>query len=205
MTKSNDAIQAQLIAARRNQILDAATTIFAEKGFQRATIRDVAKVAGIADGTIYNYFENKTALLLGILNRLNETERREEDFAQGLQMNVADFMRAYIKQRLDVMSPKSDAVFQVLLSEIMVNQELRDLYYRQVIEPTFTLGEPYFNQWVAGSSLAEEDVPLAMRAIAAMMLGLITLRIMGDTTLDEHWGELPDFLTRLILNGIQAE
>ena len=36
----DDPIQAQLIAARRTQILDAATKVFAEKGFERATIKD---------------------------------------------------------------------------------------------------------------------------------------------------------------------
>ena len=74
----NDPIQAQLTAARRNQILDAATKVFAEKGFQRATIKEVAKEAGIADGTIYIYFKNKNALMLGILDRLNATEQRAE-------------------------------------------------------------------------------------------------------------------------------
>ncbi len=72
------AIQAQLAAARRTQILDAATRVFASKGFNRATIRDVARDAGVADGTIYNYFANKTDLLFGLLDRLNDTERRPD-------------------------------------------------------------------------------------------------------------------------------
>ena len=45
-----DSIQEQLIAARRNQILDAATKVFAEKGFHPTTIKDIAREAGIADG-----------------------------------------------------------------------------------------------------------------------------------------------------------
>lgn len=72
-TQNSDPIQQQLIDAQRNQILDTAITVFAEKGFHKATIKDVAKVAKVADGTIYNYFENKTALVLGILDRLNES------------------------------------------------------------------------------------------------------------------------------------
>src|SRR6476659_8280963 len=95
----NDSIQEQLIAARRNQILDAATTVFAEKGFHRSTIRDVAKAAGVADGTIYIYFENKTALLLGILNRLNETDRRETYFEQSTDMDLDTFFRLHLRQR----------------------------------------------------------------------------------------------------------
>ena len=49
MTKTPDPIQELVTAARRKQILDAATQVFAEKGFHRATIKDIARVAGIAD------------------------------------------------------------------------------------------------------------------------------------------------------------
>lgn len=48
------------------RILDAATRIFAKKGFYNATISDVAKVAEVAEGTIYLYFKNKDDLLISI-------------------------------------------------------------------------------------------------------------------------------------------
>ncbi len=83
-----EAIQAQLVAARRTQILDAATRVFASKGFNRATIRDVAQAAGVADGTIYNYFANKTDLLFGLLDRLNDTERRPASLAQAAEASI---------------------------------------------------------------------------------------------------------------------
>src|SRR5215467_7095021 len=75
MKDKHNPIQELLITARRDQILDAATKVFAEKGFHPTTIKDIAREAGIADGTIYIYFENKTALMLGILDRMNETEQ----------------------------------------------------------------------------------------------------------------------------------
>src|SRR6266700_5983896 len=139
-TFMKDSIQEQLLAARRNQILDAATKVFAEKGFHPTTIKDIAREAGIADGTIYNYFENKTALLLGILDRLNETERRDADLSQAMVVDIRTFMRAYFRQRFTVHLHNLE-VFQVILSEIMVNKELREQYYRQIVEPTFTLAE----------------------------------------------------------------
>jgi hypothetical protein len=63
---------------------EAATRVFAEKGFRRATTREVARVAVVSEGTIYNYFEDKDALLVAILDGLNETERRAEDFEEGM-------------------------------------------------------------------------------------------------------------------------
>lgn len=47
-----DSIQEQLVAARKKQILDAATKVFAAKGFHSTTIKDIAREAGIAGGTI---------------------------------------------------------------------------------------------------------------------------------------------------------
>lgn len=199
----DDPIQAQLIQARRNQILDAATTVFAQKGFHRATIRDVAGSAGIADGTIYNYFENKTALLLGILNRLNETEQRDHDFGQSTQMDLRLFMRTYMRQRFTYISQQGFEVFQIVLSEVMVNQELRDLYYQQVIAPTFALTEKYLRIWIERGEIKPIDTGLWMRAVSGMTLGLVMLRIMGDSELQDKWDDLPDFLTDLILHGTE--
>src|SRR5215472_16679920 len=106
-----EAIQAQLVAARRTQILDAATRVFARKGFNRATIRDVAQDAGVADGTIYNYFANKTDLLFGLLERLNDTERRPASLAQATAAPLGDFgdaFRAYVHERVGALWSNAD-------------------------------------------------------------------------------------------------
>ena len=126
MSEVHDPIQEQLIAARRAQILDAATKVFSEKGFHRATVRDVARTAGIADGTIYNYFASKTDVLLGILDRLNETERRQEDFAQGAEQDARGFFAAYVRHRIALLWPNAEA-FRAVLPEILSNPQLRDI------------------------------------------------------------------------------
>ena len=153
-------LQEQLIAAKRDQILDAAVKVFAEKGFHKATIRDVAKAAGVADGTIYNYFENKQALMLGILNRLNQTEQREQDIAQSTEMDIRSFTSAYMKQRFAVLGDEQYKVLRVLLSEMLINQDLRALYMQQIVEPTFTIAEKYFQVWVDRGSVKPYDIPL---------------------------------------------
>jgi TetR/AcrR family fatty acid metabolism transcriptional regulator len=51
---------------RRRQIITSAIKIFGEKGFQNATIAEIAKDAGIGDATIYEYFKSKEDLLLAI-------------------------------------------------------------------------------------------------------------------------------------------
>jgi len=61
----------------RNAILDAAETVFAERGFHEARIQDIAARARIAVGTVYNHFEQKDDVLWALLE-----ERSEEMLAQ---------------------------------------------------------------------------------------------------------------------------
>src|SRR6266576_4294687 len=97
MQETRDPIQELLIAARRTQILDAAAAVFAEKGFHRATIKEIARVAGIADGTIYTYFSSKTDVLLGILHRLNESTEREQHLTLEGEQDLRSFLTAYLR------------------------------------------------------------------------------------------------------------
>ncbi|MBI3997694.1 MAG: TetR/AcrR family transcriptional regulator [Armatimonadetes bacterium] len=55
---------------RRRQILQAAIRVFAQRGYATATIEDVARAAGVSEGTIYNYFRSKEDLLIHIPRHL---------------------------------------------------------------------------------------------------------------------------------------
>lgn len=52
--------------AKRELILDAARTLFAQKGYEETTIPEIARVAGVAVGTVYLYFRNKHELLTNV-------------------------------------------------------------------------------------------------------------------------------------------
>ncbi|MDD5600020.1 MAG: TetR/AcrR family transcriptional regulator [Victivallaceae bacterium] len=54
---------------RENIILDAAEQVFFSQGFEQSTMDDVAKTAELSKGSLYNYFENKNELCLGIIGR----------------------------------------------------------------------------------------------------------------------------------------
>ena len=54
---------------KRSLITEAAVEVFAEKGFRQARVSDIAKKAGVADGTIYLYFKNKEDLFAAIIQR----------------------------------------------------------------------------------------------------------------------------------------
>jgi len=57
------ATQKDVEVGRREQLLRAARTVFAEKGYHRATVGDIVRQAGVAQGTFYLYFPSKQAVL----------------------------------------------------------------------------------------------------------------------------------------------
>jgi TetR/AcrR family fatty acid metabolism transcriptional regulator len=68
---------------RRNQIVDAAISVFARSGFHRARVSDIAAEAGIAYGLVYHYFKNKEEILNTIF------EERWTGFLEAVE-NIAD-------------------------------------------------------------------------------------------------------------------
>jgi AcrR family transcriptional regulator len=55
--------------ARREQILDAATTMFITQGYENSTVDDIAKEAGLSKGSIYWYFKSKLEILFALTDR----------------------------------------------------------------------------------------------------------------------------------------
>ena len=198
MTKHPDPIQTMLVAARRTQILDAASTVFSEKGFHRATIKEIARVAGIADGTIYTYFASKDEVLLAVLDRLNETTERRQQFVLGDEQDLKAFFRAYLQQRMALLWPNAE-VFRAVLPELLVNGELRRQYYEQVLAPTIAVGEQFFQ---AQNEQLQINIPLTVRAIAGTLLGLLLLQLLGDEVVASQWEALPDVLTALFFDKV---
>ncbi|MBB3729969.1 TetR/AcrR family transcriptional regulator [Nonomuraea dietziae] len=53
---------------RREQLLDAALKVFAAKGVDGASVKDIAEAAGVTPGLLYRYFESKEALVTTLLS-----------------------------------------------------------------------------------------------------------------------------------------
>ncbi|HRE46793.1 MAG TPA: helix-turn-helix domain-containing protein [Aggregatilineales bacterium] len=140
-----DAAQVQFETAQRTQILDAAAKCFSQQGFHSTTIKNIAKEAGIADGTIYNYFTNKPALLVGIFNRMRGlVEPDQHALSKLIEGDLPIFLRAFLQLPLTTLHQDNFQLFRVVLSEMMVNDDLRQLYYGEILEPTFAFAKRYF-------------------------------------------------------------
>ncbi len=201
MSAAEDPIREQLIEARRNQILDAAASVFAEKGFHRATTKDIASAAGVSEGTIYNYFDSKADLLIGIMSRLVELQQLSGELTDGLQADVKDFFSAVLGQRISRF-PQSQEMIQAILPEVLVNPELRERFYQQFVLQLTKLLEQYVETRIRLGHIRPVDVPLTVRTIQGMFVGLLVLRILGDETLLSRWEVLPQVVTSLIFDGV---
>lgn len=112
--------------SRKEDILKAAVTVFAHKGYYRATTADIAKKASISQPYVYNFFDNKEELLIAALIRSWDNTLQAFVSEQGDSDNIEQqFIIAYEKlmethkdeillqvQALAIREPKIQSVMQ---------------------------------------------------------------------------------------------
>lgn len=134
-TLFDKSLQAMDISDKQKAVLRASLTLFSEKGVESTSTSDIAKMANVAEGTVYKQFKTKNDLLQAVIGSVidtvvpqiasefvNETVDTEEpdfkDFLQNLIQNRMQFFIANLPQ------------IRILIREAMTNEELR----LQVIE-----------------------------------------------------------------------
>lgn len=149
--------------ARRRAILDSAVRVFAEHGFFAARIRDIAAGAGVAEGTIYLYFEGKDDLLLtAFREKVNEFCAAARDVrGESFRDRLAHFIR------LQFESIEADpALATVLLLESRQSSK----FYGGAVRDVMKMYATAIDEMLAGGVRAGElregvDVPLARRML----------------------------------------
>lgn len=112
---------------KRERILDAAVRVFASKSFYTATVAEIAREAGVADGTIYLYFKNKDDLLICLF------EERMGEINEGLQRAIAaeqrplEQLKAFIRHHLREVVRRPDLA-EVLIVELRQSAKLMKEY-----------------------------------------------------------------------------
>ena len=85
---------------RRKEIIDAAREVFACKGFNEATLDDVAERAEFGKGTLYNYFPNKEALFLSVIEDCFETMKGIAEEAFSANLTFAEKVERFVRGEL---------------------------------------------------------------------------------------------------------
>jgi AcrR family transcriptional regulator len=122
--------------ARPAEILDAALTVFSARGFAAAKLDEVAKVAGISKGTLYLYFESKTALFEAMALELMRApvlagldEIAKAPTAREALLGLMQMMRRMLED------PRRSALPKLIVSESAGFPELARIWLKTVIQP----------------------------------------------------------------------
>lgn len=122
---------------RSTEILDAARRVFARKGFEGASVDEVADAAGLAKGTVYTYFPSKRDLYLAALHQgiseLTEQTRRNVDAAR----TTGEKLRAFIATRIRYAEANRDfvTIYHAEFGPVhpaSLKKEFKQLYQRQI-------------------------------------------------------------------------
>jgi TetR/AcrR family fatty acid metabolism transcriptional regulator len=130
-----------------HQILEAAVKVFAKQGFHQSTIAQIAKEAGVADGTIYLYFKNKDDILVQFFSyrtkQVFESFREEVDRAE----TSADKLRNLVRRHLAEFQRDRDGavVYQVETHQNsrLAEEQIREMsqMYRDLISEIVEQGQ----------------------------------------------------------------
>ena len=104
---------------KRLRIIEAAITVIAQKGYHSARMSDIAKSAGVADGTIYNYFQNKEHVLLCIFEEKMAELIDQLTSVLEKQREPLEKIRLFIRNHFEHLQqhPELGQVFQVELRQ----------------------------------------------------------------------------------------
>jgi TetR/AcrR family fatty acid metabolism transcriptional regulator len=153
---------------KRRLILDAAELIFARHGFFAAKVSDVAKEAGVADGTIYLYFKNKDDLLISLF------ERRMQQLNGGLKAAIAgkpprEALRVFVRTYMQILQGEPTAT-EVLTIELRSSTKFMKEYDNpEFVDFLRTLGGIIASAQDAG----ELDTSIPPHIAARMIFGLL--------------------------------
>ena len=187
---------------RRAQIMEAAAAVFAEKGYQRATVKEIATRAGVAPGTIYLYFENKRDLLLAIADHLIGQAWGQTQ-AQMTQVDAESYIAAVLRNTLCFVQ-QNKSLIQALITEIWTDDHLQDQFFGQILAPIFEAGVGYLQAQVAAGISRPCQVEIVIPTVAGSLIVLSILRALAPGQFLAGFSEdqVVDELTSLYLYGL---
>jgi len=161
--------------ARRAELVSAAASLFSERGVAKTTVSDIVKVAGVAQGTFYLYFDSKDEVVLAVVERMGEA------MIDGAAARVEAGQSAVDKLLIlrDLLSDVGSEPGAAELIELMHRPENRALHDRfaEDLTPRFVpLVEEIVEQGVAEGVFNVEDTRAAAWFVLA---GLQSVELAG--------------------------
>ena len=165
---------------KRTSILDAARTVFSQKGYAQAAVEDVAEQARIAKGTLYLYFKSKEELYLAaLISDLEAMLVKAREEVSGAP-TFREKLRAFLRVRLDYCKSREDFL-RIYLAEYgsMFVKAPQNPYLVQLLRTNMR----YLAKIVTEAIEKGEIAPVPAGAVAAAVYdisrGLMERRLLG--------------------------
>ena len=192
-------------AQTRTRILQAAQKLFASKGFDGTTTRDLAQTANVAEGTLFRYFPNKKSILVevattGWVDIL--TDLLTELSEMGSYKAIAQVMRRRmwnLHKNVDLM--------KVCFMEVQFHPDLRDRIQEEVIGKMTDVAEAFFQSAMDKGIYRQTDAKLVAKVFLGMfaIAGFSNNTLMAPDASPQEMQQMAEGLADIFLNGVLAK
>lgn len=194
----------KVVEDRREQIIDAAVRVFAQKGFDKATNKDIAHEAGITAGLIYHYFKNKEELLKAALEG-NSPEQLLRSFPSHMLELSPEKMLRFVAQQL-LSAAESERFVQLIsiyLPEMIHNPGIAPLGL-PMIHDVVKILEDYLAMKMNNGEIRRADARLTAQMFLGSIMDLVLMRqIAHDPDVLAYSREqIVDHLVNTTLHGL---
>jgi AcrR family transcriptional regulator len=193
---------------RERQIIEAARDVFIAKGFAAATTAEIARRAGVAEGTIYNYFPSKRELFIAVIKDIIITPPLLDIIEKMTRDDVAANFQTLLLNRLELIEQRPVAQMPSLMSEVLRDPELKALWRESFLQPFLEQLDTMYRFMQASGRFRRIEPKVIVRVIAGLVLGFVLLNIMesGASPLDRlPRDKVAAEMSRFICYGLLAQ
>ena len=161
--------------ARPGELLQAALSLFVEKGFAATRSEEVAQRAGVSKGTLFLYFPSKEDLFKAVIQEnIGKLFPLWSEEMQQFQGSSSDLLRHCVQSWwTQVGATPASGIVKLVMSEAQNFPEIADYYQREVIAPGRDLLCRVLARGVASGEFRPMDVSQAVYTLIAPMIFLM--------------------------------
>ncbi len=188
---------AGLVREKRERLIAAAIRVFIEKGFHKATVRDIGRAAGMTQGTIYNYVRSKDDILYLVCDRIVSEYQEETRKALASSHDPAARIRSAVHAVCEVMYQHQEEILLIYQdSHLLEPRSLRVILAR--VEEFIGMFETIVGQALREIRGRRPNTGLAAHILTFLpvMLALRRWSLYRDLTHEQVVDGLTDFLVR---------
>jgi AcrR family transcriptional regulator len=195
-------------ADRREQILEVATGLFAQQGFQGTTTKTIAEKSGVTEALIFRHFPSKEELYWAVIERKIDSAAPLERLLENLEAG-GDDLDVLARVALEVLErrAKDQTLSRLLLYSALEKHELSERFFRNYIANYFEVLARFVRQGIAAGRFRDVDPLLAARGFLGMVVyhSWIQELYRGKEVQDFDLHTVSRTLARIWLQGVQVE